>query len=152
MPTNGPADAFPDPSVGGSETAFDSAEGSHEYVSLLAEAIKEARREVESEIARADSESADRRKEALLLALSQLAKLDMHVKSSRRLLNDLRTMKRLLLNDKADFRLTFQPDVSPEQLKGVLTALADYFRACGGVGLRIDPEIEVIALRVLTYA
>ena len=34
------------------ETPFDSIEGSHEYVRMLAEAVNEARRDVEEEIVR----------------------------------------------------------------------------------------------------
>ena len=49
------------------ETPFDSIEGSHEYVALLAEALDEARRDVEAEVALAEREGADRRKQALLL-------------------------------------------------------------------------------------
>jgi hypothetical protein len=44
------------------ETPFDSIEGSHEYVALLAEALDEARRDVEAEVALAEREGADRRK------------------------------------------------------------------------------------------
>ena len=83
-----------------SETPFDNIEGSHEYVSLLAESVDEARREVESEIATADRDKADRRKEALLLVSFNLAKLHLHITNSRRILNDLRTLRRLLLAER----------------------------------------------------
>ena len=82
------------------ETPFDNIEGSHEYVKLLAEAVDEARREVEAEIASADRDGADRRKEALLLVSYNLAKLNLHITSSRRILNDLRTLRRLLLAER----------------------------------------------------
>jgi hypothetical protein len=82
------------------ETPFDSIEGSHEYVALLAEALEEARREVESEIAAAEGDRADRRKEALLLVSYNLAKLNLHITTSRRILNDLRTLRRLLLAER----------------------------------------------------
>ncbi len=82
------------------ETPFDSIEGSHEYVALLAEAIEEARRDVESEIAAAEGDQADRRKEALLLVSYNLAKLNLHITTSRRILNDLRTLRRLLLAER----------------------------------------------------
>jgi hypothetical protein len=80
-----------------SETPFDSLEGSHEYVALLADVVEEARRDVEAEIALAEAESADRRKEALQLVAYNLAKLNLHMTTSRRILNDLRTLRRLLL-------------------------------------------------------
>jgi len=82
------------------ETPFDNIESSHEYVALLAEALDEARREVEAEIALAERESAERRKEALLLVNYSLAKLNMHITASRRLLNNLRTLRRLLLAER----------------------------------------------------
>ena len=59
------------------ETPFDSIEGSHEYVRMLAEAVNEARRDVEEEIAAAEQDRADRRKEGLLLVSYNLAKLSL---------------------------------------------------------------------------
>ena len=82
------------------ETPFDSVEGSHEYVAMLAEAIDEARRDVEAEIAAAERDGADRRKQALLLVSFNLAKLNLHITTSRRILNDLRTLRRLLLSER----------------------------------------------------
>jgi hypothetical protein len=83
-----------------SETPFDNIEGSHEYVALLAEALAEARSDVEAEIAIADREGATRRKEALILVSYNLAKLNHHITASRRILNDLRTLRRLLLSER----------------------------------------------------
>ena len=82
------------------ETPFDNIEGSHEYVRMLAEALDEARRDVETEIAAAEQDHADRRKEALLLVAYNLAKLNLHITSSRRILNDLRSLRRLLLAER----------------------------------------------------
>ncbi|SPF34860.1 conserved hypothetical protein [Candidatus Sulfopaludibacter sp. SbA4] len=82
------------------ETPFDSIEGSHEYVAMLAEALDEARSEVDAEIAAAERDGADRRKEALLLVSFNLAKLNLHITTSRRILNDLRTLRRLLLAER----------------------------------------------------
>jgi|SRR5581483_10439828 len=82
------------------ETPFDSLEGSHEYVALLSEVIDEARRDVEAEIALAEAEGADRRKQALQLVAYNLGKLDLHMTTSRRILNDLRTLRRLLLDER----------------------------------------------------
>jgi hypothetical protein len=82
------------------ETPFDGIEGSHEYVAMLAESLEEARRDVEADIAAAEREGADRRKQALLLVSYNLAKLNLHITSSRRILNDLRTLRRLLLAER----------------------------------------------------
>jgi len=83
-----------------SETPFDNIESSHEYVALLAEVIEETRRDVEAQIALAIAENSDRRKQALQLVAHNLAKLSMHITSSRRILNDLRTLRRLLLSER----------------------------------------------------
>jgi hypothetical protein len=82
------------------ETPFDNIEGSHEYVALLADAVDEARRDVEAELAVAERDGADRRKEALLLVAYNLAKLNLHVTAGRRILNDLRMLRRLLLAER----------------------------------------------------
>lgn len=83
------------------DTPFDTIEGSYEYVLMLAESLAEARREVEEEIAAAMKEGAERRKDALMLASYNLTKLDVHITSCRRILNDLRTLRRLLLAERA---------------------------------------------------
>jgi len=82
------------------ETPFDSIEGSQEYVSLLADAIEEARKDVDADIAIAVEEGAERRREALQLVSYNLAKLSLHITTSRRILNDLRTLRRLLLAER----------------------------------------------------
>ena len=83
-----------------SETPFDSIEGSYEYVDMLADAIQEARRDVEAEVVLAETEKADRRKQGLLLVSYNLAKLEGHITGSRRILNDLRTLRRVLLSER----------------------------------------------------
>lgn len=82
------------------ETPFDNIEGSHEYVALLADALSEARRDIEAEIALAEGDGAERRKQALLLVSYNLAKLNLHITASRRILNDLRSLRRLLLAER----------------------------------------------------
>ena len=82
------------------ETPFDSIEGSQEYVALLAEAIEEARQDVDSDIEVAITEGAERRRAALQLVSYNLAKLTLHITTSRRILNDLRTLRRLLLAER----------------------------------------------------
>lgn len=82
------------------ETPFDNIESSHQYVSLLAEAIEEARREVDEEIALTMRDGPERRKEALQIVAYNLAKLSLHIKTSGRILNDLRSLRRLLLSER----------------------------------------------------
>ena len=82
------------------ETPFDSIESAHEYIDLLVHVIGEVRLDVDAEIARAAAEGATRRKDALALVAYKLVKLENHVTASRRLLNDLRTLRRLLLEER----------------------------------------------------
>ena len=82
------------------ETPFDSIESAHEYIDLLAQEIGAVRVDVDAEIARAGAELAERRKDALVLVAYKLVKLENHVTVSRRILNDLRTLRRLLLDER----------------------------------------------------
>ena len=81
------------------ETPFDTIEGAHEYIQLLWEAIAEAKRELADDIIAAETKP-DRRLEALRLVEYKLEKLSSHLQSSSRLLNDLRTLRRLLLEER----------------------------------------------------
>ncbi|HEY6182565.1 MAG TPA: hypothetical protein VIW67_09980 [Terriglobales bacterium] len=85
-----------------SETPFDSVEGAHEYLSLLSDAIQDARGEIEADIRAAEDPKFSRRLEALRLVSFKLDKLEQHVRSGRRLLNDLRTLRRLLLDEREE--------------------------------------------------
>lgn len=87
-----------------SETPFDNIENSHQYVALLLEAIEETRRDVDEEIALSMPGDTGRRKEALQIVAYNLAKLSFHVKASGRILNDLRTLRRLLLAEREPAR------------------------------------------------
>jgi hypothetical protein len=83
-----------------SETPFDNIESSHEYVCLLADAVQEALTEVQSDMDQARVDGADRRLEALQLVHFKLSKLAGNMTASRRILNDLRTLRRLLLEER----------------------------------------------------
>ncbi len=79
------------------ETPFDSVESAQQFVELLAEAIEEARGEVDADL---EIPQAERRLEALRLVSFKLSRLSLHMAASRRLLNDLRTLRRLLLAER----------------------------------------------------
>ena len=84
-----------------SETPFDSIEGAHEYVRMLGEAIEEARRSIHADVAvAAQTSGAERRLDALRLVDYKLDRLQGHIDTSRRILNDLRTLRRLLLSER----------------------------------------------------
>jgi hypothetical protein len=82
------------------ETPFDNIESAQQFVGLLIEAIEESRADVDADIARAGSNLSERQKQALQLVSDTLAKLSDHMTTSRRMLNDLRTLRRMLLEER----------------------------------------------------
>jgi len=83
------------------QTPFDSVENAQQYVRLLLDAIIEAKQEIEADLAPATEARLGRRLQALQLVQFKLDKLAQHLHSSSRLLNDLRTLRRLLLDERA---------------------------------------------------
>jgi len=79
------------------ESPFENIESAQQFVELLCETIDEARREIEEASA---SPQTDRRQQALQLVSYNLAKLALHMGTSRRILNDLRTLRRLFLQER----------------------------------------------------
>ena len=57
-----------------------------------------------------------------------------------------------LLTDGADFSIQFDPSFSPDDVKAVLTALADYYRACGGAGLELDFDLREASVKEPIHA
>ena len=82
------------------ETPFDNIESAEQFVKLLIEAIKESRRDVDAEIARGEANRSGRSMKALQLVSTNLAKLSQHMTTSRRILNHLKTLRRLLLQER----------------------------------------------------
>jgi hypothetical protein len=87
-----------------SQTAdpFGTIESAHDFMTLLAAAISEARAELQMDVYR-ESARADvsRRVDALRIALYNVEKLELHLNRSGRILNDLRTLRRLLFEERA---------------------------------------------------
>ncbi len=82
-------------------TPFDSIEGAQEYLALLREAVEEAKQTADADIAAEAKSKSSRRLDALRIVWFKLEKLELHVKASYRLLNDLRTLRRLLLEERS---------------------------------------------------
>lgn len=80
-------------------TPFDSIESAQEFMALLQDTIAEAVRDVQHDLDSNPAEQ-DRRAQALQLALYKLGQLSSQVQKSRRTLNDLRTIRNLLLNER----------------------------------------------------
>ena len=83
-----------------SSAPFETIEAAKEYLDLLAEEIEVTQHVISSDIQSAERSAAPRRADALRLVSYNLVKLASHVKVSRRLLNDLRSLRRLLHKEK----------------------------------------------------
>ena len=88
---------------------FDSIESAHEFVALLVETVHEAKRDVEADVQLESSSQFPRRLDALRTALYCMEKLELHMNTSRRILNDLRSLRRLLFEER-----TARPNSIPE--------------------------------------
>jgi len=81
---------------------FDSIESAYEYMTLLREAVDDAYASIQADTAEAQGvEGAERRVEAFRLVDHKLNHLRRHVMASLLVLNDLRTLRRLLLRERA---------------------------------------------------
>jgi hypothetical protein len=94
------------------QTPFDTVENAQQYVRLLVETISEARSEVAADLNLASRAKSDRRVQALQLVHFKLDKLEQHLKTSSRLLNDLRTLRRLLFEERAESQAVAVPKAS----------------------------------------
>lgn len=83
-----------------SEQPFDSIESAYDFFRILSEAVAEAKRDVEGDIQRESSSESSRRLDALRIAFYSVEKLELHIKQSRRILNDLRSLRRLLFEER----------------------------------------------------
>ena len=78
---------------------FESIESAKQLIELMIEDVKNSRKEIDSDIAEAAQDNAKRRREALLVVAHQLNLLSTHLTNSSRILNDLRSLRRLLLTE-----------------------------------------------------
>ncbi len=82
------------------KTPFENIEGALEYVGYLLEACREAELHVDAEIASLTEPQVARKKQAFQLVKYKLGQLDAHVVSSKRLLHDLRKLRRVILEER----------------------------------------------------
>ena len=90
------------------EGPFRTIESAQEYMRLLAEAVLGAKKDLETEIASTVPNSS-RQAEALRVALFNVNKLDHHIQVSLRVLNDLRSLRRLMWRERAAEPLSKPP-------------------------------------------
>ena len=91
------------------EVAFDSIESTHEFLTLVAQVVLEAKRDIGAHLQREMSSSFSRRLEALQIIVYLLETLEIDIKKSRRILNDLRSLRRLLFEER-----TAKPNSIPD--------------------------------------
>ena len=82
------------------EQQFETLESAHNFVKLLTETVAEATRDLESDIQREFVPS--RRLDALRIALYELSRLESHVSRTSKILNDLRSLRRLLFEERQE--------------------------------------------------
>src|SRR5271157_5055 len=95
-----------------SQTPFDSIEDAHDFMTLLAQTVFETKLDLEADSQKESAASFPRRAEALKLTLYTLNKLEFHMNRSRRVLNDLRTLRRLLFQERTLSALTARPQAN----------------------------------------
>jgi hypothetical protein len=84
---------------------FGTIESAHEYVALLLRAIEETGAEVGEDLHASRGTGSSRRREAFQLIAYKLEQLRFHLAVSRRRLNDLRTLRRLLHGERTEIAL-----------------------------------------------
>ena len=84
------------------QTPFDSVENAHQYIQLLVEAIAEAKGEIAADLSLPAKAKSERRVQALQIVQFKLDKLEQHLQISSRLLNDLRSLRRLLFDERLE--------------------------------------------------
>jgi hypothetical protein len=84
----------------GFEQPFDSIESAIDFMNVLAETVLDAKRDLHRDHELAVRDGQQRRAQALELAQFKLKVLNCYVFKSRRALNDLRIIRRLLLNER----------------------------------------------------
>ena len=82
------------------ERPFESIESAYEFMNVLAETILEATKDLHADRQIALRDGQDRRTRAIELALFKAKMLNCYVHKSRRTLNDLRIIRRLILNER----------------------------------------------------
>jgi hypothetical protein len=83
------------------EQPFESIESAHEYMNILAATTLEVITDLKRDRDRALRNGEQRRAQAIDLAIFKVKMLSCHVHKSRRMLNDLRILRRLILQERS---------------------------------------------------
>lgn len=79
---------------------FDSIESAQDFMKVLADTILDSMKDLNQDQLTAVEEGQQRQAQAIELAIFKLKTLTCHVHKSRIILNDLRTVRRLILNER----------------------------------------------------
>jgi hypothetical protein len=93
------------------EGPFSSLESAYQYVKLLGQQVQEVQASIVEDISEATA-GGGRRLDALRIVDLKLTQLDQHLVTSGRILNDLKVLRRLLLQERTGARAS-EVDVSP---------------------------------------
>lgn len=88
------------------EAPFESIENAQQYIKLLVETVAEAKRDIDDQMTVATDQMSHRRVQALRMVQFKLEKLQRHLTLSSRTLNDLRSLRRLLLEERQAAKAT----------------------------------------------
>ena len=94
------------------EAPFESIENAQQYIKLLVETVAEAKREIDDQATVATDQMSHRRLQALRMVQLNLEKLERHLTLSSRTLNDLRTLRRLLLEERQAEQITSSASIA----------------------------------------
>lgn len=93
---------------------FDSIESAYDFVKILSLVVAETKQDIDADIKRESALRLPRRLDALRVAFYSLEKLELHMNKSCRILNDLRSLRRLLFEErKIASTVAVKPKPSP---------------------------------------
>jgi hypothetical protein len=109
-------------------TPFDTIESAQDFLRILAETITEAKLDIQVDISRQLTAPPSRHRDALQIAEYNLERLEKHMSSSRRILNDLRSLRRLLFAEREFRRVkavsaTARPKANLEPTPALIVAI-----------------------------
>jgi hypothetical protein len=117
---------------------FDSIEDARDFLTLLTQTVFETKLEIETDVERESSSHFSRRADALKLAVYSLTRLEFHMQRSQRILNDLRTLRRLLFEERTLTALTQRPQTDGKARADTLMPAYHESRPLYQVSGRVD--------------
>ncbi len=123
---------------------FESIESAHEFLVLLRETAADAKQTIGAEL-QDEKSLPERRVDTLRIVLYNIDRLDFHLGKGIRILNDLRSLQRLLLQPAAGAELAATPKAAKaiKQERQITRIPASPPPAAGGTGTR--PKSPIVA-------